>query len=342
VIAVMKRAFILIAALAGFIAIPAQARDQIRIVGSSTIFPFTTAVAEEFGITTPFRTPVVESTGTGGGMKLFCAGVGTRHPDVTNASRRIKKSEVEKCVRNGVTDITEVKIGFDGIVLANSLKVPRTSFSLRHIFLGLAKQVPADETGATLQPNPYEKWSDIDSTLPKIKIKVLGPPPTSGSRDAFAELALEGGCKTFSDLKAMKNSDKNTYKVVCHSIREDGAYVEAGENDNLIIRKLEADTNAFGVFGFSFLDQNQDKVQGSLVNDVSPEFENIADGKYPVARSLYFYVKNAHMDIIPGIEAFVSEFTSDNAMGKDGYLIDKGLIPLGEDERKQQIEKLSM
>ncbi|HJO89128.1 MAG: substrate-binding domain-containing protein [Alphaproteobacteria bacterium] len=338
----MKRAFILIAALAGFIAIPAQARDQIRIVGSSTIFPFTTAVAEEFGITTPFRTPVVESTGTGGGMKLFCAGVGTRHPDVTNASRRIKKSEVEKCVRNGVTDITEVKIGFDGIVLANSLKVPRTSFSLRHIFLGLAKQVPANETGATLQPNPYEKWSDIDSTLPKIKIKVLGPPPTSGSRDAFAELALEGGCKTFSDLKAMKNSDKNTYKVVCHSIREDGAYVEAGENDNLIIRKLEADTNAFGVFGFSFLDQNQDKVQGSLVNDVSPEFENIADGKYPVARSLYFYVKNAHMDIIPGIEAFVSEFTSDNAMGKDGYLIDKGLIPLGEDERKQQIEKLSM
>ncbi len=338
----MKRAFILIAALAGFIAIPAQARDQIRIVGSSTIFPFTTAVAEEFGITTPFRTPVVESTGTGGGMKLFCAGVGTRHPDVTNASRRIKKSEVEKCVRNGVTDITEVKIGFDGIVLANSLKVPRTSFSLRHIFLGLAKQVPANETGATLQPNPYEKWSDIDSTLPKIKIKVLGPPPTSGSRDAFAELALEGGCKTFSDLKAMKNSDKNTYRVVCHSIREDGAYVEAGENDNLIIRKLEADTNAFGVFGFSFLDQNQDKVQGSLVNDVSPEFENIADGKYPVARSLYFYVKNAHMDIIPGIEAFVSEFTSDNAMGKDGYLIDKGLIPLGEDERKQQIEKLSM
>ena len=338
----MKRAFIILAALAGFIAIPAQARDQIRIVGSSTIFPFTTAVAEEFGITTPFRTPVVESTGTGGGMKLFCAGVGTRHPDVTNASRRIKKSEVEKCVRNGVTDITEVKIGFDGIVLANSLKVPRTSFSLRHIFLGLAKQVPANETGATLQPNPYEKWSDIDSTLPKIKIKVLGPPPTSGSRDAFAELALEGGCKTFSDLKAMKNSDKNTYKVVCHSIREDGAYVEAGENDNLIIRKLEADTNAFGVFGFSFLDQNQDKVQGSLVNDVSPEFENIADGKYPVARSLYFYVKNAHMDIIPGIEAFVSEFTSDNAMGKDGYLIDKGLIPLDEDERKQQIEKLSM
>ena len=338
----MKRAFIILAALAGFIAIPAQARDQIRIVGSSTIFPFTTAVAEEFGITTPFRTPVVESTGTGGGIKLFCAGVGTRHPDVTNASRRIKKSEVEKCVRNGVTDITEVKIGFDGIVLANSLKVPRTSFSLRHIFLGLAKQVPANETGATLQPNPYEKWSDIDSTLPKIKIKVLGPPPTSGSRDAFAELALEGGCKTFSDLKAMKNSDKNTYKVVCHSIREDGAYVEAGENDNLIIRKLEADTNAFGVFGFSFLDQNQDKVQGSLVNDVSPEFENIADGKYPVARSLYFYVKNAHMDIIPGIEAFVSEFTSDNAMGKDGYLIDKGLIPLDEDERKQQIEKLSM
>lgn len=336
--ALMKKTLILSATLVGFMAMPAQARDQIRIVGSSTVFPFSTAVAEEFGIITPFRTPVVESTGTGGGMKLFCAGIGTGHPDVTNASRRIKKSEVENCAKNGVTGITEVKIGFDGIVLANSLKAPMASFTLRHIFLGLAKQVPADETGARLQPNPYKKWSDIDPALPGVKIEVLGPPPTSGTRDAFAELALEGGCKTFPGIKALKKKDKRTYRALCHSIREDGAYVEAGENDNLIVQKLESNAAAFGVFGFSFLDQNQDKVQGSLVSGVTPEFENIADGKYPVARSLYFYVKNAHVGIIPGIEAFVAEFTSDNALGEYGYLTDKGLIPLSDEDRKQQTE----
>ncbi len=337
----MKKAFLLSAALASVSALaiqPAQARDQIRIVGSSTVFPFSTAVAEEFGIITSFRTPVVESTGTGGGMKLFCAGIGTGHPDVTNASRRIKKSEVDNCAKNGVTHITEIKIGFDGIVLANSLKAPRAAFTLRQLFLGLAKQVPADETGARLQPNPYKKWSDIDPSLPEVKIEVLGPPPTSGTRDAFTELALEGGCKTFPRIKTLKEKDKNAYKALCHSIREDGAYVEVGENDNLIVQKLETNEDAFGVFGFSFLDQNQDKVQGSLMNDVSPEFENIADGKYPVARSLYFYVKNAHMGVIPGIEAFVAEFTSDNAIDEYGYLTDKGLIPLGKAESKQQME----
>jgi phosphate transport system substrate-binding protein len=339
--AIMRKTFLLSAALASLWALaiqPAQARDQIRIVGSSTVFPFSTAVAEEFGTITSFRTPVVESTGTGGGMKLFCSGVGTGHPDVTNASRRIKKSEMEKCASNGVTHITEIKIGFDGIVLANSLKAPMASFTLRHIFLGLAKQVPADKTGAMLRPNPYKKWSDIDPSLPEGKIEVLGPPPTSGTRDAFAELALEGGCQTFSGIKAMKKKDKKAYKALCHSIREDGAYVEVGENDNLIIQKLESNTDAFGVFGFSFLDQNQDKVQGSLVNKVGPEFKNIADGAYPVARSLYLYVKNAHVGVIPGIEAFITEFTGDTATGEYGYLTDKGLIPLSGAERKQQME----
>ena len=334
----MKKTLIFSAALVALTVQPAQARDQIRIVGSSTVFPFSTAVAEEFGAVTPFPTPVVESTGSGGGMKLFCSGVGIRHPDITNASRRIKKSEVEKCAENGVTDITEIKIGFDGIVMANSVKAPKATFTLRHIFLALAKQVPADETGAKLQFNPYKKWSDIDPSLSEVKIEVLGPPPTSGTRDAFAELALEGGCKTFPDIKAMKKKNEAAYKAVCHSIREDGAYVEAGENDNLIIQKLEASASAFGVFGFSFLDQNQDKVQGSLVNDVAPEFQNISDGKYPVARSLYFYVKNAHVGVIPGIEAYVAEFTSDKAWGEDSYLADKGLIPLSKVEKNQQIE----
>ena len=242
--ALMKKTFILSAALVGFMAMPAQARDQIHIVGSSTVFPFSTAVAEEFGIITSFRTPVVESTGTGGGMKLFCAGIGTGYPDVTNASRRVKKSEVDNCAGNGVTGITEVKIGFDGIVLANSLKSPNASFTLRHIFLGLAKQVPADETGVTLQLNPYKKWSDIDPALPGVKIEVLGPPPTSGTRDAFAELALEGGCKTFPGIKARKKKDQKAYKALCHSIREDGAYVEAGENDNLIVQKSASSASA--------------------------------------------------------------------------------------------------
>jgi len=336
----MKKTLVLAAALA--VALPAlwtqsaQARDQIRIVGSSTVFPFSTAVAEEFGQTQDFKTPAVESTGSGGGLKLFCAGMGTQHPDITNASRRIKSSEVEKCAANGITDITEIKIGFDGIVIANSTKAKKVNLTLTQIFLALAKNVPANEDGSKLQPNPYKLWSDIDPSLPKVKIEVLGPPPTSGTRDAFAELGLEGGCKTFPGIKAIKKTDKRQYKSICHSIREDGAYVEAGENDNLIVQKLDANKDAFGVFGYSFLEQNQDKVQGSTVNGVEPDFEDIADGKYPVARSLYFYVKNAHVGVIPGIEEYVMEFTSEKAVGDEGYLADKGLIPLPEDQRELQ------
>jgi phosphate transport system substrate-binding protein len=307
----------------------AQARDEIKIVGSSTVFPFSTAVAEEFGKTTSFPTPVVESTGSGGGLKLFCGGIGVEHPDIANASRRIKESEVENCAKNGVTEITEVKVGFDGIVMANSKAAPQAKLTLQQIFLALAKEVPVD---GKLQANPYRKWSDIDPSLPNVKIEVLGPPPTSGTRDAFAELALEGGCKTFDDIKALKKSDKDKYKAVCHGVREDGAYVEAGENDNLIVQKLEANPDAFGVFGFSFLDQNSDKVQGSVIGDVQPSFENIASGDYPVSRSLYFYVKNAHVGAIQGIKEYIDEFTSDKASGDFGYLTDKGLIPLPQEE----------
>ncbi len=321
-------------ALAGMmmaVAGAAQARDQIRIVGSSTVFPFSTTVAETFGKTTGFKTPVVESTGSGGGMKLFCAGVGVEHPDITNASRRIKASEYEKCTKNGVS-ITEVKIGFDGIVLANSKQSDRLTLTKKQIFMALAKQVPVD---GKLVDNPYQKWSDIDSSLPNSKIEVLGPPPTSGTRDAFVELAMEGGAKKFESLKALRKSDKKAFKAIAHTVREDGAYVEAGENDNLIIQKLEANPQALGIFGFSFLDQNADKIQGSIVEGAEPTFENIAAGDYGVSRSLYFYVKKEHVGSVPGIQEFVNAFTNEDAWGDEGYLADKGLIPLPAADREQ-------
>ena len=311
----------------------AHARDYVSIVGSSTVYPFATVVAEQFGKTTRFKTPTIEATGSGGGLKLFCSGIGVDHPDITNSSRRIKQSEVDRCDANGVGEIIEVKVGYDGIVLANSKKTAVMDVSRRDIFLALAREVPSPAGGEDLVPNPYRTWKEVNDALPDRKIVVLGPPPTSGTRDAFAELALEGGCKTFDFIEAMKKKDKKSYKAVCHSIREDGAYVEAGENDNLIVQKLEAEPDAFGVFGFSFLDQNVDKLQGSLVDGVAPEFDAIADGDYPVSRSLYFYVKKAHVGQIPGIEGFLAEFTSEKAWGEDGYLGDKGLIPMPDEER---------
>ena len=319
-----------VAAVAGLVlAVPAiaEARDQIRIVGSSTVFPFSTAVAENFGRSSSFKTPVVESTGSGGGMKLFCAGVGTEHPDITNASRRIKKSEFESCTKNGIT-VTEVKIGFDGIVLANSKTHKPFALTKKLIFLALAKQVPVD---GKLIDNPYKMWSEIDASLPAEKIEVLGPPPTSGTRDAFVELVMESAAKSFPEIKAL---DKSAFKVAAHSLREDGAFVEAGENDNLIVQKLEANPNALGIFGFSFLDQNADKLQGATVEGVAPEFENIASGDYGVSRSLYFYVKQEHAGSIPGIKEYVAEFSSEKAWGDEGYLVDKGLIPLPAADRK--------
>jgi len=329
----MYRKFIGIAVVAG-IAVAgsaAEARDQIRVVGSSTVYPFATVVAEQFGKTSQFKTPVIESTGSGGGLKLFCSGVGVEHPDITNASRRIKQSEIDKCAKNGVNDITEIKVGYDGIVLANAKTAPVMKITKQQIFLALAKNIPDGKGG--LKENDNMKWSDIDPSLPASKIEVLGPPPTSGTRDAFAELALEGGCKTFKEIKAIKKTDKKKYKAVCHGVREDGGYVEAGENDVLIVRKLEANPAAFGVFGFSFLDQNADKVQGSLIGNVGPTFDAIADGSYPVSRSLYFYVKVAHVGKVPGIKEFVSTFTSEQMYGLDGVLSERGLIPMPDAER---------
>lgn len=300
----------------------ASARDQIRIVGSSTVYPFAIAVAEDFGRSTSFPTPVIESTGSGGGLKLFCEGVGTDTPDITNASRAIKASEIELCESNGVTDIVEVKIGFDGIVLANSKTSETYNLTKPEIFLALAKQVPMDgEVG----PNPYTKWNEINPNLPDEKIEVYGPPPTSGTRDAFVELVMEEACETFPVFEQMSKGDR---KAFCAEIREDGAFIEAGENDNLIVQKLEANPRAIGIFGFSFLDQNADKIHGSLVDGVAPTFENIADGAYPVSRPLFFYVKSAHIGVIPGMAEYIDIFTSDAASGDDGFLADRGLIPL--------------
>ena len=311
----------------------AAGRDTISVVGSSTVYPFATVVAERFGKKTSFSTPKIESTGSGGGMKLFCNGVGLETPDITNASRRIKKSEFELCQKNGVADIVEVHIGFDGIAVANSNKAAQLQLTRKDLFLALAKQVPNPDGSETLVDNPYKTWKEVNSALPAIEIEVLGPPPTSGTRDAFAELAMEGGCKKFDFIKAMKKTDKSQYKSVCHTVREDGLYIETGENDNLIVQKLDNNPNALGIFGFSFLEQNDDKVQGSIVEGMMPEFETIADGSYPISRPLYFYVKKAHMESIPGIDAFLKEFTSEAAMGEDGYLLDKGLIPLSDSER---------
>lgn len=313
----------------------AHARDHIMIVGSSTVYPFATVVAESFGKTSGFKTPIIESTGSGGGMKLFCAGVGEEHPDITNSSRRIKKSEFDRCQENGVKDIVEVKVGYDGIVLGSSKEAQRLDLTRRDIFLALAKDVPNPDGSESLVPNPYMTWADVNAELPAIKIEVLGPPPTSGTRDAFAELALEGGCKTFDWVKAMKKSDKSAYKSACHTVREDGSYIEAGENDNLIIQKLQENPDALGVFGFSFLDQNADVIQGASIDGVAPEFELIADGSYPVSRPLYFYAKTAHIGVIPGIQEFMDAFTGDAAFGDEGYLTDKGLIPMSAEERQQ-------
>jgi phosphate transport system substrate-binding protein len=309
----------------------AGARDQIRIVGSSTVYPFTTVVAEAFGRAGKFKTPVVESTGTGGGLKLFCVGAGADSPDIANASRRIKASEVALCAKNGVTAITEVKIGYDGLVLAHSKKAAGFDLTRRQIFLALAKEIPGK--GGALVANPNKTWKDVDPSLPARAIEVMGPPPTSGTRDSFNELAIEAGCKTFPELAALEASDNARYKKVCFSIREDGAYVEAGENDNLIVQKLVANANALGVFGFSFLDQNADAIAGNRVEGVAPGFEDIASGKYPLSRAMYIYVKNAHVGSIPGMREFVTEFASEKAVGEYGYLVDKGLIPAPKAER---------
>ncbi len=311
----------------------AATRDTIQIVGSSTVYPFVTVVAERFGRSAKYSAPIVESTGSGGGLKLFCSGLGPSTPDISNSSRRITPSEYRRCLKYGVSDILEVKVGYDGLVFASSREAPVAAFSLRQLYLALARRVPATDGRKALVSNPYRKWSDIDPSLPDRLIRVFGPPPTSGTRDAFVELALEGGCASFDWIKALQTKNKRRYRSICRAIREDGAYIEAGENDNLIVQKLVADPAVFGIFGFSFLKENLDRVRGAEIAGTAPSFANIGDGVYPLSRPLYFYVKKAHIGIIPGIDRFVREFTSKRAVGSCGYLLSRGLIPLGTEER---------
>jgi len=329
------------AAIVSTIATQAMARDNISIVGSSTVYPFATVVAERFGKTTGFATPKIESTGSGGGLKLFCSGIGVNTPDITNSSRRIKDGELEMCNSNGVTDVVEVLIGFDGIAVANSVNAPQFDMRMADLYLALAKSVPNPDGSDTLVENPYTQWSEINPDLPAIDIEVLGPPPTSGTRDAFAELAMEAGCNTFEFIE---NMEDDAHKAACHTMREDGFFIEAGENDNLIVQKLEANPNALGIFGYSFLEQNADKVQSSIIDGHMAEFEEIASGDYGISRPLYFYVKAQHVGTVPGIEEYLAEFTSEQAWGEDGYLVDKGMIPLPDDQRAEisaQVKSLS-
>jgi phosphate transport system substrate-binding protein len=301
-------------------------RDQIRIVGSSTVYPFTTAVAEQFGKSGGGKTPVVESTGTGGGMKLFCAGVGPTHPDVTNASRAMLKGEFEQCQKNGVKDIIEIKVGIDGLTIAQSKTGPAIKLTMAQVFMALAEKVP-DKSGA-LVANPYKNWSDIDKSLPSIKIEVLGPPPTSGTRDSFHELFMEVGAKSIPALAELRKKDRKAFDATWKSIRKDGGYVEAGENDNVIVQKLEANKNAFGIFGYSFLEENTAKLRGVAIDGVGPDYDLIAGGKYKGSRPLFVYVKKQHIGVIPGIDKFMAEYVSAKAMSKDGYLARKGLVAL--------------
>lgn len=310
----------------------AEARDQVRAVGSSTVYPFITIAAESFGQQPDTKTPIVESTGTGGGFKLFCSGLGDDYPDIINASRAIKESETAECEKNGVKEITEIKLGYDGIIVANAIGDPVFHLTRDHLFKALAKEVEQD---GKLVPNPYNNWKEIDPSLPDAEIIVYGPPPTSGTRDAFVELIMEEACHKFPAFKA-KYANAEKHARMCKMLREDGKFVEAGENDNLIVQKLTKNPESLGIFGYSFLEENTSLVQGSSIEGVEPSFDTIADGSYPIARPLYVYVKDAQFATVPTLKGFIAELLSERSMGEEGYLADAGLIPLPEEESEAQ------
>ncbi|MGQ5701852.1 substrate-binding domain-containing protein [Sandaracinobacteroides sp. A072] len=320
--------FALAAATLAFLAGCSDSRTQIRIVGSSTVFPFTTAVAENFSRNHPeFPAPIVESTGTGGGIKLFCGGVGSRHPDIVNASRRIKPSELEDCAKNGATEVVEIQVGIDGLVLAQGKGGTPFSLSLRDVYAALAA-----EPFGKLQT--ARTWQDVNPSLPAIRIEVIGPPPTSGTRDSFNELYMLAGCNTDPSMKELKKSDESRYKTVCEKIREDGAYVEAGENDNLIVQKLAANPNAIGAFGYSFLDANLDTLRDVPIDGVQADYDSISNRTYPAARPMFIYVKAQHVRAIRGLREFLDEYTRERAWGPGGYLQRRGLVASPEDVRE--------
>ena len=314
----------------GATAASAQTRDQIRIVGSSTVFPYTQAVAEQFAAMTGGAAPVVESTGTGGGMQIFCGGIGPDHPDITGASRAMTKSEYDTCLANGVDSITEVLIGYDGLSIAQSAEGPDMDLTKAQIFQALAAQVEVD---GEIVDNPYTNWSEIDPSLPDMAITVFGPPPTSGTRDAFVELVMHEGCNEFEAIAALEDTDEDAWEQVCSRMRAPDQFIEAGENDNVIVQRLNSDPTTLGIFGYSFLFENSDMLKAVKIEGVEPGFDTIADGSYGVSRPLFFYVKNAHRGVIPGLEEFVTEYVSEESFGEGGYLSERGLIPLPEAER---------
>jgi len=299
----------------------AEARDQIRIVGSSTVYPFTTAVAETFARTNKkFRAPIVESTGTGGGIKLFCSGAGLDTPDIANASRRIKASEIAQCKANGVTQIVEIQVGVDGLSIAHAKQAPTFGLSRRDLYMALAATLPNGSK------NSYQTWNQVNPKLPANKIEVIGPPPTSGTRDSFNEMYIEAGCNAVPEMAALKKSDPDRHKTACTKLREDGAFIEAGENDNLIVQKLAANPKALGVFGYSYLEKNMNKLKDVPIEGVAATYETISGGKYPGARPLYIYVKAQHVGAVPGIREFLAEYSKESTWGPDGYLADRGLV----------------
>lgn len=311
----------------------ASGRDQVWAAGSSTVFPFATRVAENVAKTTGGRPAKVESLGTGGGFKLFCGGAGAGFPDVANASRPIKKSEFEQCAANGVTEIVEIKIGYDGIVIANAKSGPTYNFKLDQVYRGLAAELPSPSGYAK---NTAKTWKDVDPALPAQAILVYGPPPTSGTRDAFSELAMEKGARKIPTLETLRGADEDAFKAKAHTIRSDGAWVDSGENDNAIVQTLTKTPNALGAFGYSFLENNMDTVKAASIDGVAPTFETISNGTYPISRSLYVYVKKANIGVTPGLREFVNAFVSDAATGKGGYLQQRGLIPLSAEEHAAQ------
>jgi phosphate transport system substrate-binding protein len=318
----LNRRFAVAALLCGSMLLPtaATARTQIRAVGSSTVYPFAKAVAERMARTNPkFGVPIIESTGTGAGLKLFCQGVGERFPDIANASRRIKASETKLCAANGVNQITEIQIGMDGIALAMGKGGQLSNLTQRDVYMAIAK-TPFGK------PNRAKTWKDVNPRLPAIPIRVYGPPPTSGTRDALGELLMTPPCEANASMAALKKSDEARFKAICTGVREDAAFVQAGENDNLIVQKIAATPGAVGIFGYSYLEENQGKLKGIAINGVTPTYDSIAGFKYPGARPLYIYVKNAHARAIPSIRAYVAEFTKETTWGKGGYLVQRGMI----------------
>ncbi len=310
-------------------------RQHILIVGSSTAYPIVTSVAERFGRDPQFATPIVESTGSGGGIKLFCRGLGLATPDIAMASRSMKDTERADCARNNVNDIREIKIGYDGIVIASTKETPRLDLSKRDIYLALAREVPSPEKPAQLVPNPYQEWHEINPLLPPLPIKVLGPPPTSGTRDILVERLLQDACIQVPSLRALRQKDPTQFRQRCHALREDGVFVNAGENDARLVRKLINDSGTLGIFGYNFLDRNRDRLKAASIDGIEPRFELIESGIYPLSRPLYLYAKPRHSTLVKGLNEFIDTVVSPQASGPEGYLISQGLIPLPWRERHE-------